>query len=496
MAPRVDTGRIIAVVEGHPDLWDTRTNGYRDRTIVERTWKSVAAELYPNNGWDRCSPGKRARFVELVRRRWRSARDQYRREFNPIPSTSANTRKRRYVYFEQLEFLRPIMEVTQTDDNLDDSDENPSAAQSAPATSASEVEQTNTNNPESQNSGNQNTENISSEAGPQSTTNQATNTPQDTTTNIPPSSIQISGSRIQTSTYRARRLRRPKDFRSLPEIIDTRVMSIMNSLLPENDTERFCRSLAPYLSKVHSDNQERLRAAILTLISACQTNPLPNHVLLAIEQWRTNYNSHIPDVSAQLIPQTQSNQPTTSLISNFGNQAAQNTEVQNIINRPIPSISTLMSGQSSNMLTQLTQPTNPIVPINYLQHPLQTQNYRNTTNIQPTQIQSQIPSYQQSLFFGQTPTHSFIQGQQFPSNISYTQQPHIQNPIMFSQNLAQPMYASSSHMLPTSSSQDSNVATCVNKTQTSTYVSQTISDPENNIPSTQQSVATLEDLIE
>ncbi|KAM4030372.1 uncharacterized protein ACNLHF_018118 [Anomaloglossus baeobatrachus] len=51
--------------------------------------------------------------VDLVRHRRQSARDQYRRELNPIPSTSANPRKRRYVYFEKLDFLRPIMEVTQ-----------------------------------------------------------------------------------------------------------------------------------------------------------------------------------------------------------------------------------------------------------------------------------------------------------------------------------------------------------------------------------------------
>ncbi|KAM4023900.1 LOW QUALITY PROTEIN: uncharacterized protein ACNLHF_024857 [Anomaloglossus baeobatrachus] len=140
MSPRVDTERIISAVERHPVLWDTRIEGYRDRLIVERAREDVAQELFPNNGWERCSPVKRARFVDTVRRRWRSARDQYRREFNPITSSSLSSRKRRYVYFSNLDFLRPIMEVTQTDDNLDDYDEQPSAIQSASATSEAEVD--------------------------------------------------------------------------------------------------------------------------------------------------------------------------------------------------------------------------------------------------------------------------------------------------------------------------------------------------------------------
>ncbi|KAM4014926.1 uncharacterized protein ACNLHF_001654 [Anomaloglossus baeobatrachus] len=139
MAPRVDTEKLmISAVETHPPLWDTRVDGYHDRLTVDRHWLQVAEEVYPNNAWDRCSPSKRAKYVDLVKRRWRSARDQYRREYNPIPSSSSQGRKRRYVYYEQISFLAPILEVTQTEDNLDDSDEQPTAGPSATATSASE----------------------------------------------------------------------------------------------------------------------------------------------------------------------------------------------------------------------------------------------------------------------------------------------------------------------------------------------------------------------
>ncbi|KAM4048889.1 uncharacterized protein ACNLHF_017963 [Anomaloglossus baeobatrachus] len=140
MAPRVDTEKLISAVETHPPLWDTRVDGYHDRLTVDRHWLQVAEEVYPNNAWDRCSPSKRAKYVDLVKRRWRSARDQYRREYNPIPTSSSQGRKRRYVYYEQISFLAPILEVTQTEDNLDESDDQPTAGPSATATSASEQE--------------------------------------------------------------------------------------------------------------------------------------------------------------------------------------------------------------------------------------------------------------------------------------------------------------------------------------------------------------------
>ncbi|KAM4053475.1 uncharacterized protein ACNLHF_006145 [Anomaloglossus baeobatrachus] len=96
-------------------------------------------------------------LIVLVRQRWRSARDQYRREFNPIPSTSANTRKRKYVYFDNLDLLRPIMEVTDSELSLTPPDEAVPVTQNRAASSMEEPkpeatpEQTKKAKPEPQN---------------------------------------------------------------------------------------------------------------------------------------------------------------------------------------------------------------------------------------------------------------------------------------------------------------------------------------------------------
>ncbi|XP_073432484.1 uncharacterized protein [Dendrobates tinctorius] len=92
--------------------------------------------------------------------------------------------------------------------------------------------------------------------------------------------------RYLAHTLRDQRNRRHEDTQMFPELIDARVLSILNSLTPENSVERFCRSLSHSLAKVPEERQERVRTAILTLIAACQGEQEPNHVLGPIEQWR------------------------------------------------------------------------------------------------------------------------------------------------------------------------------------------------------------------
>ncbi|XP_073444986.1 uncharacterized protein [Dendrobates tinctorius] len=114
--------------------------GYHDRLVIERAWFAVAEQLYPRPGWATYSPAKQVKFVDLVKRRWRSARDQFRWEFNPLPSTTGASKKRQYVYYRNLAFLRPILELNPTYDNLDDSDDLPTPDRSLACTSASETE--------------------------------------------------------------------------------------------------------------------------------------------------------------------------------------------------------------------------------------------------------------------------------------------------------------------------------------------------------------------
>ncbi|XP_075172144.1 uncharacterized protein LOC142243826 [Anomaloglossus baeobatrachus] len=338
-----------------------------------------------------------------------------------MPSSSSQGRKRRYVYYEQISFLAPILEVTQTEDNLDESDDEPTAGPSATATSASEQEpgREDIEIPETQ----QDAATESHEGGTESaqTNTQGSSTQQTTTpatqatqTNVLP--------RFAPQPLRARRIRRPEEMRSLPEIIDTRIIHIMNTLIPETDAERFCRSLSTSLTKIPSDRQERVRAAMLTLLSASQAEQEPVRVYEAIENWRTIMQQHT-------VPNTTDNQNTIS---------TQTTMATVIVNNPLlqqsgqPSIasSTLFPtpirqgyvATNTGALSTVQSATSQ-QPMNYMNlQPTQTTSYFT----QPTNIGG-LPN----LFPGSTYPQSFMMPHYPISTMLPT--PHLQTSVNYPQ---------------------------------------------------------------
>ncbi|XP_075204210.1 uncharacterized protein LOC142310575 [Anomaloglossus baeobatrachus] len=338
-----------------------------------------------------------------------------------MPSSSSQGRKRRYVYYEQISFLAPILEVTQTEDNLDESDDEPTAGPSATATSASEQEpaREDIEIPETQ----QDAATESHEGGTESaqtntqgSSTQQTTTPatQSTQTNVLP--------RFAPQPLRARRIRRPEEMRSLPEIIDTRIIHIMNTLIPETDAERFCRSLSTSLTKIPSDRQERVRAAMLTLLSASQAEQEPVRVYEAIENWRTIMQQHT-------VPNTTDNQNTIS---------TQTTMATVIVNNPLLQQSGQPSMASSTLFPtpirqgyvatntgalSTVQSATSQQPLNYMNlQPTQTTSYFT----QPTNIGG-LPN----LFPGSTYPQSFMMPHYPISTMLPT--PHLQTSVNYPQ---------------------------------------------------------------
>ncbi|XP_069606596.1 uncharacterized protein [Ranitomeya imitator] len=126
-------------------------------------------------------------------------------------------------------------------------------------------------------------------------------------------------------TLRDRRTRRHEQPRMLPKFIDSPVVSILNSMTPEISADRFCRSLAPCLAKVPDEWQERVRAAILTLIAASQGDQDTYAVLGPIEQWRAAQHQ-IQMPSATNIPHAQ-NVGTLSSGANPGTETQQSQQM-------------------------------------------------------------------------------------------------------------------------------------------------------------------------
>ncbi|KAM4022680.1 uncharacterized protein ACNLHF_027698 [Anomaloglossus baeobatrachus] len=390
-----------------------------------------------------------------------------------------------------------MMEVTQNEDNFEESEEQPSATQSPSATSASEVRPSLPNRQAVQTQENQQLEQDSTEADVESTMppNQSTTLPIAST--VTPSTISTSVHRYNPSTLRVQRRRRSEDIRSLPEIIDTQIMNIMNSLIPETDAERFCPSLAPSLAKVPCEHQDRVRAAILTLISACQTTPLPNHVLLSIEQWQTQFHSSNQDVTLPHLSQNITNPQPSTTGTQLPNPNIPSFESQHILTLPQPSMTSLFAGQTSNLMTQMTQPTRQTGPSNILthQHP-QPQSYITPTTLQTRSSFNPIAGIPQSFYLGQTSTQPFFHGPQIQTPYSYPTHTQIPPTIIYGHQISQPMLATSSQVLLPTSVADVSLVTCVTNSHTTSCVTQTISEADGNICVTQESGLTHDDFMD
>ncbi|KAM4020635.1 uncharacterized protein ACNLHF_000987 [Anomaloglossus baeobatrachus] len=237
---------------GLAERWNGSPSGARDWRLAElQRWWNIR---------------RSHRQVEILKRRRRSCRDQYRREFNALPSTS---KKRPYIYYRNLQFLRPVMELNQTDDNLDESEsESATAGPSTRITSQSEAD---TQVEAETSQGNEPQVDADAGEGPSGA---AVNTRQPAGQLASDSASQFPTQHVlprpSVALVRTRRMQRSEEITSLPDLIDTRVLHILNSLNPETDAERFCRSLGPHLTLVPANRQVHVRAGILHLLEASQ----------------------------------------------------------------------------------------------------------------------------------------------------------------------------------------------------------------------------------
>ncbi|XP_040286127.1 uncharacterized protein LOC120999324 [Bufo bufo] len=157
----MDVGKLLALIQERPQLWDTRCDQYHDKMLKERGWDEVTQEMLARE-WEKGNSAKRRKLgkpfifkcianicfsilsflcaviiayvynpierllchistVQRVKTRWQSCRDQYRRERvqGLGHSGEGGRRKKPYIYTRQLNFLRPVLDVRTTVDSLE-----------------------------------------------------------------------------------------------------------------------------------------------------------------------------------------------------------------------------------------------------------------------------------------------------------------------------------------------------------------------------------------
>ncbi|XP_044132915.1 uncharacterized protein LOC122925630 [Bufo gargarizans] len=125
--PRWNVDKLICLVQERPELWDTRSRNYQDRVRKDAAWEQVARHMRRDE-WAKADGRGCASLVKQTKTRWNSCRDQFRRELNSQGrSGEGGSKKRPYLYTQQLMFLRPVMDLRPTVDSLEQAEDSEEA---------------------------------------------------------------------------------------------------------------------------------------------------------------------------------------------------------------------------------------------------------------------------------------------------------------------------------------------------------------------------------
>ncbi|XP_031624722.1 uncharacterized protein LOC116341663 [Contarinia nasturtii] len=91
----INEEKLISEVQNRSILYDKALKGYRKPAIRETAWQEVATALEST--------------VDECKKRWRSLRDAFMKQYKMYSRGDSNTKKR-WLFYEQMEFLAPYFE--------------------------------------------------------------------------------------------------------------------------------------------------------------------------------------------------------------------------------------------------------------------------------------------------------------------------------------------------------------------------------------------------
>ncbi|XP_043461778.1 uncharacterized protein LOC122498212 isoform X1 [Leptopilina heterotoma] len=110
-----DTERFISEIEKRPAIYNTNCDEYNDRTAKLAAWDEVCQVMIRN--WPTLSDEERIVEEKNLRGKWRNIRDYFMKELKVQNlknlAGSAGRKRKRYTYFDQLQFLMPSIENKQ-----------------------------------------------------------------------------------------------------------------------------------------------------------------------------------------------------------------------------------------------------------------------------------------------------------------------------------------------------------------------------------------------
>ncbi|XP_035454784.2 uncharacterized protein LOC118279252 [Spodoptera frugiperda] len=119
---QIDTDLLIKTVKERPCLYARDSSKYGDASYKKVMWEEVASILF-SDVWEKYNDDEKAEKAELAQRRWRNLRACFRRELNrqmdPKWIYGVSYKRRKYIYYNDLLFLRSEVDIGDDDTSQD-----------------------------------------------------------------------------------------------------------------------------------------------------------------------------------------------------------------------------------------------------------------------------------------------------------------------------------------------------------------------------------------
>uniref|UniRef100_A0A1B0A027 BESS domain-containing protein n=1 Tax=Glossina pallidipes TaxID=7398 RepID=A0A1B0A027_GLOPL len=122
-------GQLIREIKARPGIYDKEHLQHPKREHKHKLWLEVAECLTPDEDWEQYTEQEKEARIDEIQLKWKHMRDHFYREIKLQQAGEAH-KKRKYVYFDDMEFMRPFvgfklmpLKIKQMPHNSDDEEE-------------------------------------------------------------------------------------------------------------------------------------------------------------------------------------------------------------------------------------------------------------------------------------------------------------------------------------------------------------------------------------
>ncbi|XP_072384176.1 uncharacterized protein [Diabrotica undecimpunctata] len=116
----IDQELLITLVQNKPVLWDKTTDEYKDKRLTFEAWRDICKNINPT--FEELPDTEKNTYGKLIMKKWSNIRDsfiKYHKKMMNYKSGSQPKYVRKYIYYDQMQFLIKIIQDHSTSSNME-----------------------------------------------------------------------------------------------------------------------------------------------------------------------------------------------------------------------------------------------------------------------------------------------------------------------------------------------------------------------------------------